>query len=1144
MTSSLQYTQQDIEYHFEQRALHAAPALIESIIKIKVEKNHVWSELRPPEFRSVEVDIYFDERQAKGKRYLSIESECTCPTLNNCMHAAAVLLYMLEQQAKSDSDPASDFEQLLLGASRAINLNSLNFFNSPIAMPASPHPGLLQWVDTLRLASQEAGKKPKAKAKATQAIYYLLGHSIYYQYFILQTVKGRIDPAAPQRRSTTTWNGGERSLLSPPQFTDDSDTEIFRQMLKICGKKGYFDDNAPLSGKPGAALLAAALGTGRCYFCLDMAQPHSAPLTLLRAGLPRYGDITWQSNKRQQIVPHLLTRPPSSIRLPLVPPWYIDPESGEAGPVDSKTAAVLLDALFRLPPLDPGDLPLVASALAELAPDIPPPHADAVHHLRQIDVPLQPIITLRTQPCWAIRKHRQYVNTFSSGYYDYAQIVFVYGETQLPALDPQDYLTLSSGETVHVKRNDADEKTQLALLASLGFQPVVPSWISVAGGFAPSAYGLASEAAWLPFSCEMAPKLQAAGWQVVFSHEFRHHILTVDSWDAKLSDSEAGWFGLDMGIVVNGERLPLAPLLHSLFHSDGRWLDGERIAHIADDETIELTGPQGGRIRLAAERIKQLAHTLIDLFDDPLGSSTLRLSRADAGRLASLGDLPDWSVHGTPATRELVHRLQEAGDTHTACPPQGLAMTLRPYQLDGLGWLQYLRENKLGGILADDMGLGKTAQTLAHLLIEKEAGRLDKPALIVMPTSLIFNWKREAERFAPGLSVLSLHGARRAEHFAAIPEHDVCLTTYPLLWRDRALLGIHAYHLLILDEAQIIKNSTSQAAQVVRQFRATHRLCLTGTPLENHLGELWGLFDFLMPGFLGDAKHFTATWRTPIEKQGNTLRRALLARRIKPFMLRRKKDEVAKELPEKTIIVRSVELEGGQRDLYETVRSAMDARVREEIAAKGFARSQIVILDALLKLRQVCCDPRLVKIDAAKKVKERAKLNLLLDMLPEMVEEGRRVLLFSQFTSMLDLIAEQLVSRKIDFVTLTGSTTDRATPVRRFQDGEVPVFLISLKAGGTGLNLTAADTVIHYDPWWNPAVENQATDRAHRLGQSKKVFVYKLVVAGSIEEKILALQEKKAELAASILSEDHEGSVKFSDSDLAALLEAIPEKGL
>jgi len=327
----------------------------------------------------------------------------------------------------------------------------------------------------------------------------------------------------------------------------------------------------------------------------------------------------------------------------------------------------------------------------------------------------------------------------------------------------------------------------------------------------------------------------------------------------------------------------------------------------------------------------------------------------------------------------------------------------------------------------------------------------------------------------------------------------------------------------------------------VRKIDARHRLCLTGTPLENHLGELWSQFDFLLPGFLGTSKQFTRHWRTPIEKQGDLRRRTLLARRIRQFILRRKKEDVARELPPKTIIIRSVDLEGARRDLYETVRAAMDAKVRDEIASRGFARSQIVILDALLKLRQVCCDPRLVKATAARKVTERAKLDLLMAMLPELVDEGRRVLVFSQFTSMLALIEHELDKADIRYVTLTGDTVDREVPIRRFQDCEVPIFLISLKAGGVGLNLTAADTVIHYDPWWNPAVENQATDRAHRLGQDKPVFVYKLIVSGSIEEKILALQERKAELAAGILSEDRQVDVKFGTDDLAALFEPLPE---
>ena len=368
---------------------------------------------------------------------------------------------------------------------------------------------------------------------------------------------------------------------------------------------------------------------------------------------------------------------------------------------------------------------------------------------------------------------------------------------------------------------------------------------------------------------------------------------------------------------------------------------------------------------MPAGRLKPLAATLIDLFDGFTGGDVLRLSRFDAPRLAELSDLSRWQFRGQSDIMALAERLLAAQGIADVEPPAGFHLDLRPYQREGLAWLQFLRANELSGILADDMGLGKTAQTLAHLLLEKEAGRLDKPALVILPTSLIFNWKNEAARFAPDLRVLSLHGPERKQRFAEISEHDVVLTTYPLLWRDADELMQHSYHLLILDEAQTVKNAQSQSAEAVRKIDARHRLCLTGTPLENHLGELWSQFDFLLPGFLGTSKQFTRHWRTPIEKQGDMARRSLLARRIRPFILRRKKEDVARELPPKTIIVRSVELEGAQRDLYETVRAAMDAKVRDEIARMGFARSQIVILDALLKLRQVCCDPRLVKTSIA-----------------------------------------------------------------------------------------------------------------------------------------------------------------------------------
>jgi SNF2 family DNA or RNA helicase len=633
------------------------------------------------------------------------------------------------------------------------------------------------------------------------------------------------------------------------------------------------------------------------------------------------------------------------------------------------------------------------------------------------------------------------------------------------------------------------------------------------------------------------PALREKGWQVEMTPEFRHNVIEIDAIEGSLRQTDEGWFDVEMGITVNGERVRLEPLLASLFARDGRWLSGQ-LESIADDEAVELRSQRNERLRLPAGRLKPVVRVLVDLLEH-VGSG-MQIPEWDAARLAALDDTGRWQFHGNESVRQLAQSLVAGPGVTEVSVPQGLKADLRGYQRQGLAWMQFLREHNLSGVLADDMGLGKTVQTLAHILAEKEAGRLGQPALIVVPTTLVHNWCDEAQRFAPALRVLNLHGAQRHARFDEIAEHDLVLTTYALAWRDEDVLVQHEYHLLILDEAQYVKNAATRAAATIRALRARHRLCLTGTPLENHLGELWAQFDFLLPGFLGSRDDFARRWRTPIEKGGDTVRRELLARRLGPFMLRRRKDEVATELPPKTTIVRTVELEGAQRDLYETVRATMQKKVRDAIAVNGLARSHLIVLDALLKLRQVCCDPGLLKTAQAARVKESAKLALLFEMVPELIEEGRRILLFSQFTSMLDLIAAALDKARIPYVVLTGETVDRAAPVRRFQQGEVPLFLISLKAGGVGLNLTAADTVIHYDPWWNPAVENQATDRAHRLGQDKPVFVYKLITAGSVEEKIVALQEKKAALANAILSDDAASTVKFSANDLEALFEPIP----
>jgi SNF2 family DNA or RNA helicase len=357
------------------------------------------------------------------------------------------------------------------------------------------------------------------------------------------------------------------------------------------------------------------------------------------------------------------------------------------------------------------------------------------------------------------------------------------------------------------------------------------------------------------------------------------------------------------------------------------------------------------------------------------------------------------------------------------------------------------------------------------------------------------------------------------QHFERLGQAHLVITSYPLAVRDIDVLAAQDWHYVVLDEAQRIKNSRSQAALALKGLRAQHRLCLSGTPLENHLGELWSLMDFVCPGLLGSELQFRERYRQPIEKRQDHLQAQHLARRVRPFILRRTKQQVAQELPAKTETLLRVELSGAQADLYETVRATMDEKLRDAIEKQGLARSQIMVLDALLKLRQVCCDPRLLKGEArdaqaaAGKAAPSAKLELLLDLLPTLVEDGRRVLLFSQFTEMLALIETELVRLKLPYLILTGETDDRAGLVAQFQQGEVPLFLISLKAGGVGLNLTAADTVILYDPWWNPAVEQQAIDRAYRIGQDKPVFVYKLLASGTVEDKMIELQARKAGLA-------------------------------
>ena len=549
---------------------------------------------------------------------------------------------------------------------------------------------------------------------------------------------------------------------------------------------------------------------------------------------------------------------------------------------------------------------------------------------------------------------------------------------------------------------------------------------------------------------------------------------------------------------------------------------------------LNLKLENGSYLHIDAENIKPILKTIFELYDQKKGDK-IRIERHNAHLLSGFED-PHITWKGSRELAELSQKLHSFEGITEVTPSPELRATLREYQQFGLNWLNFLYEFHFGGILADDMGLGKTLQTLAFLQKQKETGRLEGQTLIVMPTSLIGNWKSEIEKFTPNLSFLSLYGTERSKLFAEAQNYDILLTTYQLCLRDQKIFQEMEFYYIILDEAQKIKNPKAKMTVAIKSFHARHRLALSGTPMENHLGELWSIFDFLMPGFLGNLVFFKQQYQNPIEKDNDISRQELLKRRIAPFMLRRTKEEVLHELPEKIEIVQKVTFGKKQALLYENIRVAMEKKVTEVIKKKGLSRSHITILDALMKLRQVCCDPALLSISEAAKVHESAKMETLFELLEELLAEGRKILLFSQFTTMLEIIEKRLEENKVTYTKLTGQTRKREEAIARFKETDCNLFLISLKAGGVGLNLTEADTIIHYDPWWNPAVENQATDRAHRIGQTKTVFVYKLVVENSIEEKIIKLQESKKELYKNLYDKEKREETAFQSEDLIKLL--------
>jgi superfamily II DNA or RNA helicase len=680
------------------------------------------------------------------------------------------------------------------------------------------------------------------------------------------------------------------------------------------------------------------------------------------------------------------------------------------------------------------------------------------------------------------------------------RIWFDYGGIQIAADDPAGGAA-DSARRILVRRDRAAEREAISMLPRYGATAARP---------ADADEGVVTHHVEIPRNRLDASvsQLAAAGWAVEVAGR-RYRPAGSVAWNVT---SGIDWFELSGTVDFGGVSAEMPALLEALAR-------GERSIELSD-----------GSLGILPDTLAAQFEPMVALAQKNDGR--LRYGRIQVALLdALLAGQPQ--SHVDEAFEKIRDELSRGERPEAEDEPEGFNGTLRHYQREGLGWLGFLERMGLGGCLADDMGLGKTIQVLAMLVrrqqVVREGGIAHRPTLVVVPKSLVFNWMDESRKFAPTLRVLNHTGNERADESAVLNQWDLVLTTYGTLRRDVLRHRDIEFDYVVLDEAQSIKNAGSQAAKACRLLSARHRLAVTGTPVENHIGELWSIFEFLNPGQLGSAarlKKFLVGGRGSSE---------VVARAVRPYLLRRTKAQVLSDLPEKTEQTLFCEMGESQRKAYDDLREHYRQELSGRIGRMGIGRSRIAVLEALLRLRQTACHPGL--IDPSRIDEPGAKLETLLEQLGEVLDEGHKVLVFSQFTSFLAILRRHLEGRSMPYEYLDGKTTDRQARVSHFQeDPDCKLFLVSLKAGGQGLNLTAADYIYILDPWWNPAVEAQAVDRAHRIGQTRRVFAYRLIARDTVEEKILALQDRKRELAESIVRADESMIASLTAEDVELLL--------
>ncbi len=1067
--------------------------------------------------------------QEASRVYIQISSrsflgECSCDQGEDCEHVAALLLYADKMfQAKGHAEPVS---QTLSSGDPAYTLDTKN-----------------SMLDKQEPASRQSALPFKQQCLIFRIDYQAHSHSAIKgagEFWLSVDICTRVDDGRYQFAPFSLSANSE----SYPRYVSELDRTILKQLRPMLGKLS--SNHCLLNPKQDIDLLKQCLSSQRCIFN----EPNSSSIQALSQGPELAATLEWHylndGCQQLSLLADQVVVFASQNRI-----LYIDRDQTSWGEVSSSFVEELA-ALAERQAISPEQ----TQTFAQYYPSISAPSITPLAFVDQS--PVEPVVKCCVeQGVINAQLHFMFNNgelatTFCGGDDGKAET--------LKADDCRQYRYIKNDTAIVVTKDQAAEQRWQTLfeqhLDSLRNGSVKKGSLNphlISGEFFDSA-------SYLRFYLRTLPQLRSVGFKHRVSSDFPYRIYTVDEWygqvnskaNTKTEANSDSWFSFELGVRVNDDNINLFPYLKSLLKKYGV----ESLLE-ADLPELELMNGQlifesteNTFILLPLEKIQRIVQNLLELTEQKnVDKTDLQLPNSQVFRFHLFEDILNkddshgLSWKGDTSLLELAQSLAKFNKIELCSPPSDLHASLRGYQCEGLSWLQFLRRYQLGGILADDMGLGKTIQTIAHLLSEKKAGRLSLPALIVAPTSVLSNWRRELERFAPSLKVALWHGNKRQQLKTPFASNDVIITSYTLLHIDAEHLLNQSFSLVILDEAQSIKNPRTKVRQAARDLKAQQRLCLSGTPVENHLGELWSLFDFVQPGLLGNQQQFGRLYKVPIEKYGQQQRLDDLAKRVAPFILRRTKSQVAADLPEKTEIIHRLTMGERQRELYDSLRLSMHQQLRQMLKTDNLNNQRIAVLDMLLKLRQVCCHPNLIKQTvplslAEGEEGESVKMAFLLEKLPEMIEEGRRVLIFSQFTSVLDLIAAGLKTLSLPYLMLTGKTKNREALVNSFQNEEVPLFLISLKAGGTGLNLTAADTVIHYDPWWNPAVENQASDRAHRIGQDKPVFVYKLVTENTVEEKIIALHEKKQMLSAGIMTDKASAPLSLGAEDFDYLLQA------